>query len=203
MKGISMAACILCAAMLVSGTQVFARGSVQVVKAPAGENAGMIKGVAGTTSASLLRPASPENAEQKNLVPITGGTINQVQYHHPEEPVSYHNHVMPIQEPGMLNSTDNTEKTYISREKAKQIAQRSAPSGALMKSMSLKSKNGTAYYEGWLKKDGIRYAFRIDAVSGSIIDYTTEVDPHWDPEAHHDVDSLREEDKGYKMKWDD
>ena len=205
MKGISMAACALCAAMLVSGTQVFARGTVQVKKDQTGENTGIIKKVAATTDNSLLRPVSTDNTEQKALTAVSNGALIQIPYHHTEETVlSHNNHVMPIQQPGMLKSTDdNTEKTYISREKAKQIAQRSAPSGALLKSMSLKSKNGTAYYEGWLKKDGIRYAFRIDAVSGSIIDYTTEADPHWDPEAHHDVDSLREEDKGYKMKWDD
>ncbi len=203
MKGISMAACALCAAMLVSGTQVFAAGKVQVKKDQAGENTGIIKHVAYTTNNTLLRPVSPENIEQKDLTAVSGGTIKQIPYYHTEETLLSHNHIMPIQQPGMLKSTDNTEKTYISREKAKQIAQRSAPSGALMKSMSLKSKNGTAYYEGWLKKDGVRYAFRIDAVSGSIIDYTTEIDPHWDPEAHHDIDSLREEDKDYKMKWDD
>ena len=173
MKGISMAACALCAAMLVSGTQVFARGTVQVKKDQTGENTGIIKKVAATTDNSLLRPVSTDNTEQKALTAVSNGALIQIPYHHTEETVlSHNNHVMPIQQPGMLKSTDdNTEKTYISREKAKQIAQRSAPSGALL--------------------------------SGSIIDYTTEADPHWDPEAHHDVDSLREEDKGYKMKWDD
>lgn len=107
-----------------------------------------------------------------------------------------------VQNPTAVKST-GSQGTYISREKAVEIARRSAPSGAALKSMSLKHSGGETYYEGWLKKDGIRYAFRIDAVGGSVIDASVEVDETWDPDAHHDVDSIKDEDKDYEMKWDD
>lgn len=108
-----------------------------------------------------------------------------------------------IQSPSAVKST-GTEGTYISREKAKQIAMRSAPSGAKVKSMSLKHEGGKTYYEGWLRLDGMLYGFQIDAVSGSVINWDTKIDESWDPGAHHDVDSEKDDDTDYgDLKMDD
>lgn len=107
-----------------------------------------------------------------------------------------------VQSPSAVKRT-GAEGEYITRDRAIQIAQRCAPSGAKLKSMSLKHDGEKTYYQGWLKLDGVRYAFQIDAVDGSVINSSVEVDESWDPEAHHDVDSEKDEDKDYEMKWDD
>lgn len=92
-----------------------------------------------------------------------------------------------IQAPTAVKST-GSDGAYITRDKAKSIALRSAPAGAKVKSMSLKHSGGNTYYEGWLRLDGYLYGFQIDAVSGSVTNWDTQIDPKWDPDEHHDVD---------------
>lgn len=108
-----------------------------------------------------------------------------------------------IQSPTAVK-TNGSEDAYITRDKAKSIALRSAPAGAKVKSMSLKHDGGKTYYEGWLRLDGYLYGFQIDAVSGSVTNWDTQIDPKWDPDAHHDVDSEKDDDTDYgSLKMDD
>lgn len=149
---------------------------------------------------SVKKPAGQGGTEQ---IRETNGTLSTEQYIGKMLAGSKSS----LSTSALSSSTASTASTksisQANRERAKRVAMRMAPEGAQLKSMTLKSSGGVSYYEGWLKHNGVRYAFRIDANDGSVLNSSTEIDETWDPNAHHDVDSIKEEDKDYEMKWDD
>ena len=67
-------------------------------------------------------------------------------------------------------------KNYISLEKAKSLALKKAPNGAVLTSIELDHDDGRAIYEGELKKDRTEYEFEIDAVTGDFLKWEADYD---------------------------
>ena len=72
-------------------------------------------------------------------------------------------------------STSASNGSYISREKAQQLAQAKAPGATLIK-LELDYDDGRAVYEGELRDGRTEYEFEIDAVTGSFIKWNQDWD---------------------------
>ena len=74
-----------------------------------------------------------------------------------------------------IPSTGTSSGSYISREKAQQLAQAKAPNATLVK-LELDFDDGRAVYEGELRDGRTEYEFEIDAVTGSFIKWSQDWD---------------------------
>lgn len=73
------------------------------------------------------------------------------------------------------NSNTSANNSIISVEKAKQIALDKAP-GAIVKKIELDTDDGKTVYEGELRKENWEYEFKIDASTGTILEWDSDFD---------------------------
>lgn len=73
------------------------------------------------------------------------------------------------------NSNTSANNSIISIEKAKQIALDKIP-GAIVKKIELDTDDGKTVYEGELRKGNWEYEFKIDAFTGTILEWDSDFD---------------------------
>lgn len=76
----------------------------------------------------------------------------------------------------LVTAKSSSNDSFIGVEKAKSIAKKKAPAGAVFKKVKLDKDDGRYVYEVEMKKGNMEYEMTIDAKTGKILEYESERD---------------------------